>query len=141
MNIYVKINSIQYSIESYSYRLSSVTSDTKISHLLSCVVLTDDIISDTDTIEFYSDDVLVYTDPINDVIKNKSKTTVRSDKTVNIPTLITNVIEDILFYSSTRLRVPKNFSLSPLNTINTPIGNFIAGRVVHYNLYSEIEIG
>jgi len=142
MNLYVKINSIKYSIISYSYRLNNVDLDTKISHLFSCVVVSDNaVISVSDTIELYSDDVLIYSDPINSVIQNGTKFNIRSEKTVNIPASKENIIPALLYYSSTTLRVPLDFDIMPLDTLTTPSGTFTASTVINYNIYTEVTIG
>lgn len=141
MNIYAIINSIKYPVSLYSYRLNNVAADTKISHYLNCVILTEDTIAISDTINFYSDDILIYTDPINEVIVNDYKITIRSDKTINTPITKENIIADLFYYSSTQMRVPLNFDLIPLDTISTFVGDFAISTVVHYDIYSEVALG
>lgn len=141
MNLYVKINSIKYPIISYSYRLNNVDNNTKISHLFSCVVVSEAIISANDTIEFYSDDVLIYSDPINSVIVNGSRISIESEKVINVPTSKTNTIDIIIFYSTNKIRTSLNLDVIPLDDLETSVGNFTAGKVTNYSFYSEIEIG
>jgi len=142
MNIYIKVDGVRYPVTLYSYRLNSVDSATKVSHILSVsVVAKNATIIAGSTIEFFSDDVLIYSDPINEVIKNEHKFTIRSEKTINIPVAKNVIVEDLFFYSSLSIRAPSNFDIIPLDTIYTDVGNFVAYTVVHHDFTTEVTIG
>jgi len=142
MNFYVKINGVRYPITKYSYRLNNVDADTKVSHIFNCDVVSHDaIIEESDTIEFYQDGILIYTDPINTVIQNGSTFSIYSEKIIAIPTTKQNEITELFYHSSVTLRMPVNFNLIPLDTLSTDYGVFTVYTIVHYDFMSEVTIG
>ena len=143
MNIYVKINGVKYSIQEYNYRRNNVNSDIQVSNIFTCTVVADEssIINVSDQIDFYSDDVLIYTDPINSVIKNRFRFEIESEKTINATANKTLNVKDISLYSSNTVRSKLNFDIVPLDEVVTEYGSFIAKTVTHYSNISEFSYG
>lgn len=141
MNLYVKINGVRYPITQYSYRLNAVDSDTKVSHIFNTVVVSKTaVINQGDTIEFYSNDSLIYSDPINTVIKNGSYFDIQSLKEVLIPVSKNIIVDEVFYYSTVTLRMSLDFDVSPLDTIETVFGNFTAYTLTHSSINTEISI-
>lgn len=141
MNIYVKINAVRYSISYFSYRVNKTADSLELSHNLLCTVLTQDALIIGNTIEFYSDDSLIYSGLLTQSTKFNSKLNVQSVKNSTLPASGTRLIEDIVFFSSSQIRVSRDFSIFPFDTIQTSVGDFIVNTVVHYDIYSEMTYG
>ena len=141
MSKFVKINSIQYPISSFNYRLRQTADATSTSYIFRCTLHTEeDTIAVDDTIEFYSDGALIYTGTVK--LKTSVGTVIQIESTKNLAgTPTSHTISEIFFYSSSSVRFPLNFDIYPYDTVHSIAGDLVVNEIVHYDITSEMTYG
>lgn len=141
MSKYVVINSIQYPISIYNLRLRKTADLSSTSYIFRCSLHSEtDVIVVDDTIEFYSDGMLIYIGEVK--LKTVSGSLIQIESTKNLAgTPDSHTLDELFYYSTSSLRFPLNFDIHPYDTVHSEVGDFVVDEIVHHDIYSELTYG